>query len=104
MGRDVYPDAPGRNWRDTSIAAADQVTESASTLREAVYALFAGSATLTTHECANLLRRHVSSVQPRVSELAAKGRIVDSGERRRNETSGKRAIAWKLPSAQLNLL
>lgn len=34
------------------------------------------------------------AVQPRTSELKAKGLIFDSGRRRVNRSSGKRAVVW----------
>ncbi len=101
--REPYPESPGSNWRDTSRDAADQIREPAGTLRSLVYDLICSRPNLTTHECAELLGRPVSSVQPRFSELAATGRIVDSGQRRRNLASGKNAIAWEVPRGQLEL-
>lgn len=99
-----YPEGPGANWRDTSLRAADEVGGKAATLRMIVLGLFHSDGTWTTHEVADALRRPISSVQPRLSELAALGQIVDSGIRRKNEASGKRAIAWKLAPSQLKLL
>lgn len=91
-----YPDGPGHNWRDTSIVAAAEVKRRAAVLREQVYATIKRSETLTVHECASVMGRPVPSIQPRFSELAAKGLIVDSGIRRRNAVSGKTAIAWRI--------
>jgi hypothetical protein len=42
------------------------------------------------------------SVQPRLSELKAKGLVVDSGVRRRNST-GKNAIVWVAPGHKQDL-
>jgi hypothetical protein len=53
----------------------------------------AGSQGLTAHETAFRLRIDRASIQPRLSELRSKGRIKDSGMRRRN-ASGRRAIVW----------
>ena len=49
---------------------------------------------LTPEELAD--RREIGrvSVQPRSSELKAKGLIVDSGKRRSNPSSQKRAVVW----------
>jgi predicted transcriptional regulator len=48
---------------------------------------------LTAHEIAQALDVDRASIQLRLSELRRKGLVVDSGQRRRNE-SGKRAIVW----------
>jgi predicted HTH transcriptional regulator len=52
---------------------------------------------MTADQCANLLRIDKLSIRPRFSELAAQGKIIDTGERRPNQ-SGKRAIVWAVPS------
>ena len=51
---------------------------------------------MTVHECAVELEQPVPSVQPRFSELRAKAMIEDSGLRRRNALSGKKAIVWQV--------
>lgn len=48
----------------------------------------------TAEECAIALRVPRVSAQPRCSELKAKGLVVDSGKRRTNRSSGKRAVVW----------
>lgn len=48
----------------------------------------------TAEECAIALRLPRVSAQPRTSELKAKGLILDSGKRRTNRSSGKRAVVW----------
>lgn len=48
----------------------------------------------TAEECAIALRLPRVSAQPRTSELKAKGLILDSGKRRINRSSGKRAVVW----------
>lgn len=48
----------------------------------------------TAEECAIALRLPRVSAQPRTSELKAKGLILDSGRRRINRSSGKRAVVW----------
>lgn len=54
----------------------------------------AGLDGLTAHETADELGFDKMAIQPRLSELRRKGRIIDSGRRRDNATSGKRAIVW----------
>jgi hypothetical protein len=56
----------------------------------------AGGTGLTSEELATLTGVQSASMQPRTSELRAAGKIEDSGLRRPNATSGKRAIVWVL--------
>ncbi|GGC24496.1 hypothetical protein GCM10011371_10170 [Novosphingobium marinum] len=58
----------------------------------------AGPQGLTAHETAYWLRIDRATIQPRLSELRSKGRITDSGMRRRN-ASGRRAIVWVVRDA-----
>lgn len=53
----------------------------------------AGELGLTADEACEVLRLDRWTIQPRTSELKAKGLIKDSGKRRKNKT-GKQAIAW----------
>lgn len=48
----------------------------------------------TAEEVANALQLPRVTAQPRTSELKAKGLIFDSGQRRINRSSGKRAVVW----------
>lgn len=96
-------------------AAMDTSTEArpdksaAEILREKVYlAICRCRDGCTTHEVAAILAKPVPSVQPRVSELKAAGKIVDTGVRRMNAVSGKRAAVFAVPArpakpVQLNL-
>lgn len=51
---------------------------------------------LTPEEAADILRMDRVSVQPRFSELKALGLVKDSGLRRINPSSRKRAVVWVL--------
>ncbi|MDZ7895445.1 MAG: hypothetical protein U5M50_11100 [Sphingobium sp.] len=53
---------------------------------------------LTPEEACDLLDLPRTSLQPRFSELKAKGKVVDSGMRRANPSSRKRAVVWCLPA------
>lgn len=53
----------------------------------------AGATGLTAHETSTALKFDRTSIVPRLSELRRRGRIADSGQRRRN-ASGRRAIVW----------
>ena len=93
MSFDGYPNAPGAKARDTSREAAVSVAARAATLRACALAAIADYGPLTADQVAELLRESVLAVRPRLSELAARGLVVDSGIRRPN-ASGRSAIAW----------
>jgi hypothetical protein len=90
-----YPDFPGYKPTDTSRAAAKSISGHLGRLQVMSFAAIhlAGRNGLTTDELAATLGMSRASVQPRTSELRRKGRIIDSGQRRRNG-SGKSAIVW----------
>lgn len=90
-----YLSAAGHRGVDTSAAAAASLGSSLSYLQAKVFRAIAEAGTngLTTNELADLLRIDRGSVQPRTSELRAKGRIRDSRQRRLN-ANGKKAIVW----------
>lgn len=88
-----YPHAPAfRAGSDTSFAAAESVD--AKTLQRLVLTeLRKGPG--TPDEIAERLRIDKLSIRPRCSELKALGRVVDTGDRRRN-ANGKSAAVLKL--------
>lgn len=90
-----YSNWPGHQKTDTSKDAADAMAPKAPILRERVLNLMTvgGTHGLTADECADRLGETILSVRPRLSELRAKGKIKDSGRRRKNE-SGHSAIVW----------
>src|SRR5688500_7682694 len=88
-----YPAVPGYKSRDTAREAAESIKPKASTLRARVLSELARYP-MTADECATALRQPVLSIRPRFSELAALGKIEDTGERRFN-ASGKRAAVWR---------
>ena len=88
-----YPDHPGWKGRETAKAAADEVAPKAPLLRERCLEALRTAGCLTADECAARLDVDRLSVRPRFSELAATGKIIDTGERRLN-ASGKRAVVW----------
>lgn len=90
-----YPQSPGFNETDTSKAAARTMTARAVTLCGQVYELLRTQGGYTVHEAAIQLHCTVASIQPRFSELRAQGMVYDSGKRRVNADSGKRAIVWE---------
>ncbi len=88
-----YPDSPGYKAEGPSRESAEKITSRAETLRGLVAALLQGQE-LTADECALHLGESVLAVRPRLSELHAAGRIMDSGRRRRN-ASGHNATVWR---------
>lgn len=90
-----YPASPGAQDRDTSRAAAAEIAPSAPLLRERVLTAFERSTGMTADECAGRLGLSILTVRPRVTELSRLGKLRDSGDRRRNSISGKRAIVWQ---------
>lgn len=94
---DRYPHAPGHKARATSRDAARAMRAKAPTLRDRVLAaITAGEA--SADQVAFLLGQSILSIRPRVAELAAMGKIVDSGKRRLNDSRHK-AIIWKVSAA-----
>ncbi len=96
-----YPVAPGTKGRATSAEAAHAAKPTAATLRtQCLKRIALHPSGLTADEAAALLKLSVLSIRPRFSELAADGKITDSGHRRQNE-SGRRAIVWLATGRQL---
>ena len=94
-----YPYCAGhvRN-RDTSILASKQLQPHLGRLQSAAFVVVAdaGQYGATCDDIAAVLGWIVFRVRPRTAELRAKGRIVDSGKRRKGG-SGRLAIVWCLP-------
>ena len=91
-----YPNAPGYKNKDKdgpSRKAASEIKEQAPTLREICLATL-GKHPMTADEVATTINRSVLSVRPRVAELAALGKVEDTGTRRTN-SSGKLATVWR---------
>lgn len=96
MMRDAsYPEVPGNRGVDTSIAATAGIHLQLGTLQRHVHEAIKGAGIqgLTTNEIAARLNVDRGSVQPRTSELKARGLIRDSQMRRPN-ANGKKAIVW----------
>jgi predicted HTH transcriptional regulator len=90
-----YPHAPGWKAQDTAIEAARLIESRADTLRAKAYELFKRGFELTPDECAKRLREEKLAIRPRITELFKMNLIIDSGERRRNE-SGRFAIVYRI--------
>lgn len=89
-----YPLEPGFKRTNTSKEAAGSMKASKATLQAAVLRkLEAGE--FTADEVAEQLEQSILSIRPRFSELRTLGKIVDTGQRRQNE-SGRNGIVWRL--------
>lgn len=96
----TYPDLPGfKGEAETGREAAESMTECSGRYRRMVLDLVTQrqSQGIMPEEAADLTGVSRATLQPRFSELRAQGLIVDSGMRRRNPSSGKRAVVWCLP-------
>lgn len=91
-----YPEAPGHQGGDTSEDAAYRIKRRAGDLRQKVVNALHDHGPLATFELPKWTRESYRSVQPRTSELRAAGVIVDSGERRTDPETGRKAIVWAL--------
>lgn len=89
-----YPSHPGSKRRDTSHEAADAIAGRAPKLRKLVLEALQ-KRPMTADEVASELSLTVLQTRPRLSELASRDKIIDTGERRRND-SGKQAIVWRV--------
>lgn len=91
----LYPDHPGHKGGDTSKAAADAIAPHLNRLQGVALAAIraAGDRGLTKEELAETTGLPEKSIGPRAPELARKGLVKDSGQRRLNDT-GKPAKVW----------
>lgn len=96
----TYPDQPGfKGDAETGREAAADIAPHLGRLQRMVLGIITdrGAHGATPEEAADLLGLARVSAQPRTSELKAKGAIVDSGMRRVNASSSKRAVVYVLP-------
>jgi hypothetical protein len=93
----VYPHSAGfKGDAETSRQAAEAIAPKLGPLQSMVLSALKsrGAYGLTPEELADVANIGRVSVQPRFSELKAKGLIVDSGRRRQNPSSRKPAVVW----------
>lgn len=98
LGDTPYPASPGYKRHGTSRDAARRVGARALPQRKQALldAILAAPDGLTADEAAAKGGESPLYARPRVAELAATGKVVDSGRRRRN-ASGLDAIVWRRP-------
>lgn len=97
----TYPDRPGfKGSAETGREAAEAIAPKLGRLQRLVRDLVTqrGRQGLTPEEAADLTGESRATLQPRFSELKAKGQIADSGMRRTNPSSRKRAVVWVVPA------
>jgi hypothetical protein len=95
----TYPDRPGfKGTAETGREAAEAIAPKLGRLQRLVLDLVTqrGAQGITPEEASDLTGEDRVSLQPRFSELRAKGRIIDSLQRRTNPSSRKRAVVWVL--------
>jgi predicted ArsR family transcriptional regulator len=92
---DHYPNQPGFKARDTAEAAARSISSRAPRLRQLCLDQLMLFGPMSADECAANMRVDRLSIRPRFSELAAAGKIRDSGQRHKN-ASGRGAVVWSL--------
>lgn len=94
--RETYPQRAGWKESTTSKEAATAVekTGRAATLREAVLAFYQAGREATADEVAEALGESPLSVRPRVAELKAMGKLVQTGLRRQSST-GRSSHVWR---------
>jgi len=89
--RDRYPNSPGYRMRETSKEAAARVTKIPEIYDRILNAL---TEPMTFYDMRDKLGLLYSRVQPRMSDLAAQGKIKDSGQRKQTPY-GRNAILWE---------
>lgn len=93
----IYPHTAGfKGSLETGREAAEAINKKLGRLQKLVLGAVKGRGRygLTPEEAADILAMDRVSVQPRFSELKAKGLVRDSGQRRINPSSRKRAVVW----------
>lgn len=85
-----YPQAAGHRGSDTSRAAAESIP--AHIIRGKVLKVYELRGPCTADEVAEALHMSVLTVRPRVTELKAMGKLVDTRLRRPNKSGRKAAV------------
>ncbi|MEO2177786.1 MAG: hypothetical protein ABGY96_27365 [bacterium] len=93
-----YPYSPAKGKTDTSEQAANALINPESLRGEALSMLRLFKTGLTADEIAHLMGKsglEILSIRPRVTELVKQDLIEDTGRRRQN-SSGRNAIVWRV--------
>lgn len=89
-----YPMVPGARRTDTSRDAAADIAPRTQLLRDRALQVLEHSNGLTADEVAGRMGASILSIRPRITELVELRMIRDTGERRKNAISGRKAIVW----------
>lgn len=92
---DRFPNSPGYRNESTSKEAARDIAPKQGTLQARVLDFLKTNGPAISREIAYGTGIAYGSIQPRTSELKTKGVIEDSGQRRPDPETGKRAIVWR---------
>ncbi|MDO9490186.1 MAG: hypothetical protein Q7J32_17575 [Sphingomonadaceae bacterium] len=92
-----YPDCAGHvAGSETSEAAAVSMDDHRSRMHRSIIECLADGAELTGDEMAGMLGWNRYQIRPRLAELHRGGTVEDTGARRVNVASGRRAAVWRL--------
>ena len=91
-----YPANPGHRGVDTSIAAAESIKPTAKKWEKEIISALKDNGAMTFWEIASVTGICFDNSQPCVSRMKAAGKVIDSGERRKNP-NGRNSIVWRLP-------
>ena len=91
-----YPKRAGFKEPTTSKDAANAIEAKgrAATLREAVLAFYKAGREATADEVAEAMGESPLSIRPRVAELKAAGKLIETGQRRKSST-GRSSHVWR---------
>lgn len=91
-----YPHVAGHALgSDTSREAAESINDFLPACQRSVLGALADGVTLTGDEIAERIGWERWAVRPRLAELKRLGKIRDTGARRVNRASGRRAAVWE---------
>lgn len=92
-----YPDCAGFvKGSETSEAAAVSMDEHRGRMHRSIIDCLADGAELTGDEMAAMIGWNRYQIRPRLAELHREGTVEDTGARRLNVASGRRAAVWRL--------
>ncbi len=91
-----YPYVAGSaKGSDTSQEAADSINPTLVQSQRTVFGALVEAGPMTGDQMAERIGWERWAVRPRLAELKRLGRIRDTGERRVNQASGRRASVWR---------
>ena len=82
-------------WSDTRLDAHQVIQPRAATLRDKALSALKSYGPMTADEIAGVLGESILAIRPRITELAQKGFIEDTGKREKN-VSGRAAAVMRI--------